>query len=243
MARTLVPLRAISEGIGLHVKWNQTLKQITVTTGYDEKGPKQIILKANSKKITVYGKTKMIDVPVKIYNGTTYVPLVASSPEGAKVKWDNKLKQATITYNDKKVVVNTDPRKVVDNKSGELTDARVLTLIKKVDEIANLSSIKQKQAYFRPYFTQSLLTTIIPATGARYVEEYGKEFKNVKNFSVEQNTVHPNLMVVTQTVYDYKGEKDIDLDRVLVLIKEDGVWKVRDYHYHLTDLYELGVYW
>ncbi|MFC7686317.1 copper amine oxidase N-terminal domain-containing protein [Ureibacillus sp. GCM10028918] len=100
--RTLVPLRAISEGLGLDVKWNQKLKQVTIIDGNNI-----FIFTANSKKVNMNGRTMTIDVPVKIYNGTTYVPLVVAAPQDAKLTWDNKTKIATVTYEGIQVIVNT----------------------------------------------------------------------------------------------------------------------------------------
>jgi len=69
-SRTLVPVRFISEQMGAKVTWNDVKRQVTIA-----QGTKTIILTINSNKVLVNGKTVTIDVPAKIINSRTMVPV------------------------------------------------------------------------------------------------------------------------------------------------------------------------
>ncbi|MEG0486277.1 MAG: copper amine oxidase N-terminal domain-containing protein, partial [Oscillospiraceae bacterium] len=88
----------ISEAFSSKVDWNQKSKTVTINDGTSE-----VVLTANSKKITVNGQPKIIDVPVRVENGKTLVPLVVASPSGSKASWDQNKKQASISFNGKTV--------------------------------------------------------------------------------------------------------------------------------------------
>jgi hypothetical protein len=82
--RTLVPLRGIFEGLGADVKWDNSTRSITAT-----KEKTTVYLKIGSKDAKVNGTTVKIDVPAKVINGSTMVPIrFVSESLGADVKWD-----------------------------------------------------------------------------------------------------------------------------------------------------------
>jgi|GEM_PF-4508985 len=93
--RTLVPLRAIFEALGAAVYWNESSKTVTAT-----KGSSVVVMKIGEKNITVNGKIIALDVPPKIVNGRTLVPVRAVA-EGfnAGVDWDGATKTVYITSN------------------------------------------------------------------------------------------------------------------------------------------------
>ena len=84
--RTLVPLRSIFEGLGAEVKWNPDIQEITGTT--DEK---EILLRIGDTSASVNGEQVTLDVPAKIENGRTLVPLrfISESLE-SEVKWNEE---------------------------------------------------------------------------------------------------------------------------------------------------------
>lgn len=82
-SRTLVPMRAIFEALKAEVIWNGEERTITVN-----KGKNNIFLEIDSNKIKVNGKEKSIDVPAKIVNNRTVVPLRAISEAlSSNVEW------------------------------------------------------------------------------------------------------------------------------------------------------------
>ena len=96
--RTLLPLRAIFEALGIEVGWDDATRIITgMTEG------KEIILKIDSKNVKVNGVDKTLDVPAKAINGRTMVPVrfIAESLD-MNVDW------------------NQESKTVIINKSGEI---------------------------------------------------------------------------------------------------------------------------
>lgn len=84
--RTLIPVRAISEGFGAEVGWDQETKTVTIT-----KGETVITLKLDDRTATVNDEAVELDVAAELMNNRTVVPLrfIAESL-GLKVDWDGE---------------------------------------------------------------------------------------------------------------------------------------------------------
>lgn len=92
---TVVPIRVISEELGMKVTWSQTDKTATVNNGSDT-----IVLKINDSIAKVNDSNAQMDTPAIVQNGTTLVPLrFVGESLGLTVKWDNVAKAAYITGN------------------------------------------------------------------------------------------------------------------------------------------------
>lgn len=91
--RTLVPIRAISEGgMGADVKWNGKLKLVTVI-----KDEMEILLTIGEKEVIVNGKTEKLDVPAKLINDRTMVPVrFIGETFDYDVEWDNENRRVVI---------------------------------------------------------------------------------------------------------------------------------------------------
>ena len=82
--RILVPLRIIFEALGASVEWSNETSTVTAV-----KEDVQISLQIDSNVLNKNGSKIMLDVPAKIVNGRTLVPVRAVSEGlGAKVEWD-----------------------------------------------------------------------------------------------------------------------------------------------------------
>lgn len=91
--RTLVPLRAIFEALGATVEWNNNTQTVTAT-----KGGTKISLQIGSTQMYVNGTVKTLDVPAKLINSRTLVPVRAVSEAfGCKVDWDQNTYTVLIT--------------------------------------------------------------------------------------------------------------------------------------------------
>ncbi len=91
---TLVPIRVISESLGGEVGYNNSTKQVTVTTA-DHK----MSFTLDSKTATVDGKSVTMDVPMRGFGGRTFIPIrFVSENLGADVGYSNATKTVTITY-------------------------------------------------------------------------------------------------------------------------------------------------
>lgn len=94
--RSLVPVRAIFEKLGAQVFWDATEKKVTVS--YNET---DIVLKINDTYAMVNGEKVKMEVPAKIINDRTVVPLrfvgenldmeVGWHPEKGEITIDNKI--------------------------------------------------------------------------------------------------------------------------------------------------------
>lgn len=91
--RTLVPLRGIFETLGATVEWNQ--KEQKVTAKREGKTVELII----GEKVAKVGNANItLDVPAKVMNGRTLVPLrFVSEALGSTVQWMKKTHTVVIT--------------------------------------------------------------------------------------------------------------------------------------------------
>lgn len=91
--RVLVPLRVISEHFGAKVHWDDKIKTAKV-----QLGSKLIQLAVNDTKAYIDGQDVTLDVPAKIVNDRTVVPLrFIGEALGADVYWDDAQKKVVIT--------------------------------------------------------------------------------------------------------------------------------------------------
>jgi hypothetical protein len=83
--RVLIPLRKISENFGYSVAFNKEAKKINLVDSYGKK----IELTLYNKQALVNNKTVELDMPAKIINQVTFVPLrFISENFDQEVKWD-----------------------------------------------------------------------------------------------------------------------------------------------------------
>ena len=83
--RTLVPLRVIFEALGAEVLWDDSTKTVTAS-----KDGTEISLTIGSPEMKVNGASVSLDVPGRISDGRTMVPLRAVSESlGCNVAWSN----------------------------------------------------------------------------------------------------------------------------------------------------------
>ncbi|MGI9951343.1 stalk domain-containing protein [Moorellaceae bacterium AZ2] len=90
--RTLVPLRGVMEQFGAQVEWVPESKQVKVGLGN-----KQVVLTLGSTIAMVDGEKVELDVPARVVNGRTMIPLrFVSEQLGMDVAWDGKTQSITI---------------------------------------------------------------------------------------------------------------------------------------------------
>lgn len=95
--RTLVPVRGIFEAIGAKVNWDEETR--TVIVSYDVGGePVFVVLQIDNKDAFVNGEKKALDVPAKIVEGRTFVPVrFIMEALGSGVEWDQASYTVSIT--------------------------------------------------------------------------------------------------------------------------------------------------
>lgn len=81
--RTLIPIRAIAEGLGLEVSWDDATRTVKIS------GKKEISLVIDSEVAEVDGESVTLDVAAHIVNDRTFVPIrFISENMDAEVEWD-----------------------------------------------------------------------------------------------------------------------------------------------------------
>lgn len=83
---TLVPIRFVAEALNADkVSWNSSKRNVTIKDNNTE-----ILLSINSSTAYVNGKAVKLDIPAKIKNNRTYIPVrFVSENMGAKVSWNS----------------------------------------------------------------------------------------------------------------------------------------------------------
>lgn len=90
--RTLVPLRAIFEALGVSPEWNGEKQTVTAKTGNVE-----MILKIGESSATINGKSVQLEVPGTLVKGNTMVPArFIAETFGASVEWESESKTVII---------------------------------------------------------------------------------------------------------------------------------------------------
>lgn len=90
--RTLVPVRALFESLDAKVGWNAKTKKITIVYGETE-----ILLFAESVVAIVDNLYKELDVPARIIDSRTMIPVrFVSESLDFKVDWDDKTRTVTV---------------------------------------------------------------------------------------------------------------------------------------------------
>ncbi|MFT9486620.1 MAG: copper amine oxidase N-terminal domain-containing protein [Tepidibacillus sp.] len=92
--RTLVPVRFVSENLGMKVEWDSVNRKVNIT---DTNG-KLMVLTIDKKEVQIGNKTILLDVPAKIINYRTFIPVrFVSENFGATVDWDSNTYTVTVT--------------------------------------------------------------------------------------------------------------------------------------------------
>jgi plastocyanin len=93
--RVLVPYRAVAEAIGAQVEYETASKTVVVT-----KGGNTYRLPINAKTATLNGVSVTLDVPARLVNGTTLVPLrFVSEYLGLSVNYDQATRTVSLQTN------------------------------------------------------------------------------------------------------------------------------------------------
>lgn len=91
--RTLVPMRAIFEEFGADIQWEEKTRTVKATVG-----DTTVTLIVNYPRGDVNGNDVQLDVPPKIINGRTMVPVrFIAEALGCKVDWDGNSQTVIIT--------------------------------------------------------------------------------------------------------------------------------------------------
>lgn len=91
---TLIPIRAIAEGLGLTVSWDESTSSVSIS------GRGEILLFIDYDVALVNGENVELDVPALLVGERTFVPLrFVSENFGADVSWDENTRTIDIVKN------------------------------------------------------------------------------------------------------------------------------------------------
>lgn len=220
--RTLVPMRAIFEALGAEVDWDQETKTASAVRGNDT-----VSITINSNKLYRNNKEVELDVPAKIIDERTLVPVRAISESfDADVKWDGATQTVNITID------RLNPTEKPDNKTEEnVVSAKTLTT-------DDMEKLKADFTAIRYMFEQSNVPKYI-ATNKKNIYEnlenaeiFSKEITNLWNKTIASVVV--TVQMDSDTTYDFdifsdgKGggiipEDDILIDYFKDIIDEAGM--------------------
>lgn len=92
--RTLVPIRFIAEALGAQVVWDPIYRSVYIDTVDNS-----VTLKIDSTDAKLNGEAKTLDVPARIVEGRTLIPLrFVSESLGAEVDWIDSSRTVTVDY-------------------------------------------------------------------------------------------------------------------------------------------------
>ncbi|MFZ5987452.1 MAG: DUF5050 domain-containing protein [Bacillota bacterium] len=133
--RTLVPMRDIFESLDAFIEWDGSTKTVTAT-----KGETVIKLRIGDKTAYLNGQAIQLDVPAKIKNNRTLVPIrFISESLGAKVDWDDMTRTVTISVDNSGEVRGNTPGNITNGGFVGVKDDWVYVSMYK----AGLSKVKK----------------------------------------------------------------------------------------------------
>ncbi|MBQ3427947.1 MAG: haloacid dehalogenase-like hydrolase [Clostridia bacterium] len=93
--RTLVPMRAVFEALGASVDWDDETKTVT---SHDKSNTATIKIQVGSDTVKINDSDVKVDVPAKIVDGRTVVPLrVVAEGLSCDVNWTAETRTVTVT--------------------------------------------------------------------------------------------------------------------------------------------------
>lgn len=122
----------------------------------------------------------------------------------------------------KKLVVRMENPSIQIPKSNKITDSRLEILSGKLNQASNVSSIKNVNALFQPYFTDRLIKSIVQNKGLDTAGTYEMPVTSPVYSSKTSATFSQSVVLANGLT----GEDQYAEDRTITLKLTDGVWKV-----------------
>lgn len=155
--RTMVPIRAISEGLGYDVKWNP-VEYTVIITKTDKNAQKLVGVAINSDIVMIDGKAHKIDVKpyIKMPENRTMVPLrVISEAMDCKVDWNGTSRTVSISTMKSEGSDDADNSNNNGNNSGDNNETKPNTN----------SDVPTVPENYHPYADGKLIVALDPGHG------------------------------------------------------------------------------
>ena len=187
--RTLAPVRAVFEGMGGTVTWNQESKEVTLV-----KDDMTVKLKIGSKSAYINGTENILDVPARIIKNRTMIPVrFVSEALGCEVSWDGKNRIVGIVSPSKETTDNppaTDNPPVTEDPAVitgiELSDQGDRVIVSADREISDYTSSKMTNP---SRFVFDIKNAKLDMEAGAVAAQDNPYFKNIRYSQYAENTV------------------------------------------------------
>lgn len=203
--RTMVPVRAIFEGVGADVEWDSQTKTIT-----GNKGPIVIVMKIGEKSININGQSIDMDSSAIIIDERTYAPArYVAEAFGFDVKWDPELKEVLI--NDK--VLSNSAVETTTTTTTTKTEATTETTTKAIDKTTTEAITETTTMSAADILNSSPVEGVGASTYKLVKNDILNAFKvyyigNFDNNNRFQRSTYNKLMEVWNSAAETKEEKE-----------------------------------
>lgn len=173
--RTMVPVRAIFEGIGANVEWDSDTKTITGTMADNI-----VVMQIDNSKFSINGSEKYMDASPQIIDGRTYAPArYVAEAFGFNVEWDSANKIVKIGMPKQTVSVTA-----AESTTEITTETTTETTTEAATEVTTQAYDKYSQKYSG---TQLSVGSDVPAGNYVVIPDNGK-FVSVSVFKYGDTT-------------------------------------------------------
>ncbi|MFX3631753.1 MAG: copper amine oxidase N-terminal domain-containing protein [Candidatus Pristimantibacillus sp.] len=212
--RVFAPLRSIGEKLDAKVTWSSQNKTATVT-----KDGVTLEVKVGSKDMVVGDRIIHMDVTPQVEKGRTYLPLrYIGEAFGYNVNW---YKNSRIAYLEDRVVPNIGvyAQPIIDTEGYELLNGAI-------SKAENMSNSSQKRAYLKPYFTDTMINSLIREGGLKPTVRFQDAASNMY-FYPSDITMRINREVFNGAGYDTEES---------LLVKQGDHWLVSSIKYGFDEM-------
>lgn len=173
-SRTLVPIRVISENLGVEVGWNQDTKEVLL-----QKDNKETILPIGKKHYIQDGQEISTDIAPEINNSRTFVPLrLIAELYGKQVNWDQASYSVLINDEGTEVII---PK--VAQTANTFQEAKVLKVVDGDTIVIDRGQGQEKVRFI-------LVDTPETKHPKKGVEYFGKEASTFTTNSLSGKTIY-----------------------------------------------------
>lgn len=221
--RTLVPVRAISEALDAEVAWNAELREV-----YINKEDNIVVLQVGNEKGSRNGSQFTMDVPAKIINDRTMIPVRAVSEAlDCNVKWNGDTRTVSILSKEEVPKEDTPEETENNNQQGNSEQSRLaITELIRPSLGNNQYKIQTngKIEQFEDVYVDDMRIVL---------DIYGAENRLEANISVEDNPYVVGIRtaqhqvdksIVTRVVFDLKNPR-----KYVVRLTEDNTGLLIDF--------------
>lgn len=213
--RTLVPMRFIFEALGADVNWISETSTVVAV-----KDDIEIRITINSTEMYRNGDVVMLDVPAKLTDGRTLVPVRAVS-EGlnAIVDWDPDTRRVSITS--------------ADGRDDEPDNAKTEEISYNMGELSpgDKERVLHLMPSYRYYFEQKLLPDQFLNSGMdnTLAEWIDSDFSNLIDvvYGIWDEVLAPEIIEIqieSEDTYTFDGASEEDIQNAIIgLIEKNGI--------------------